>query len=88
MRTRKGTTSFQWIKGHNGEEGNEDADKLVAEGAWLPQLDILGLTIPSGTTHTGAKLSKLLQRDVYIGIKQQEIYDMRQKTKNMLDIVR
>jgi ribonuclease HI len=30
IRYRTAPTAFQWIKGHSGEQDNEEADKLVA----------------------------------------------------------
>jgi len=33
VRSRKGTTTLKWTKGHNRVKGNEEADKLAGEGA-------------------------------------------------------
>jgi ribonuclease HI len=33
MRWRKRKTLLKWTKGHNGNKGNEEADKLAKEGA-------------------------------------------------------
>jgi len=36
IRSRTGTTTLKWTRGHNGTKGNEEADKLAVEGTKLP----------------------------------------------------
>jgi hypothetical protein len=46
MRRRTARTSFQWIKGHSGDQGNEGSDQLAKEGAEKDEPDALDLSIP------------------------------------------
>jgi ribonuclease HI len=46
LRCRSTPTSFQWVKGHNSKEGNEESNKLAKQGAEKQTIDKIDLTIP------------------------------------------
>src|SRR6266851_5238574 len=63
LKQRIAVTSFQWIKGHNGSQGNEGSDQLAKEGANKPLPDPYGPRCPkrvrpargkTSNTHTGS----------------------------------
>jgi ribonuclease HI len=70
LRQRTATTSFQWVKGHHGNLGNEESDKLAKEGAEKDQPDNIDLEIPNEFNTQGAKLLALDQATAYQGIRQ------------------
>jgi len=72
LKQRIATTTFQWTKGHAGERGNEEADRLAKEGANKPTPGNLSLEIPKEFDLQGAKLSTLSQAVAYCGIKERK----------------
>jgi ribonuclease HI len=61
LKRRSAPTAFQWIKGHEGNEGNEESDCLAKEGANKAAPDILILEVPKEYNLQGAKLKALNQ---------------------------
>jgi ribonuclease HI len=68
LRRRTATTHFKWVKGHNGNQGNEGSDALAKEGAQKAIPDILDLSIPKEFDVQGAKLCTITQAIAYKGI--------------------
>jgi ribonuclease HI len=85
-RYRSNTTKITWIKGHNGNKGNEEADKLAGEGAHieLPTTPHNPPNPPINTIPSGAKLATLKQKDLYYGIKKTNRPSPRTSTENNL----
>ncbi len=52
-------TTFQWVKGHNGNKGNKGRDTLVKEGANKDEEDEIDLDIPIKLNIQGPKLNTL-----------------------------
>lgn len=80
MRRRAARTSFQWIKGHSGDQGNEGSDQLAKEGAEKDEPDALDLSIPPEFDLQGAKLVTLSQSIAYQGIRERRKPQKRDAT--------
>ena len=66
------TTHFQWVKGYDGDHGNEESDRLAKEGAGKAIPDELNLQIPIEFDVQGTKLSTMTQALAYRGIQQKK----------------
>jgi transcription initiation factor TFIIIB Brf1 subunit/transcription initiation factor TFIIB len=87
-RARSATTTFQWVKGHNGELGNEKSDELAKKGMDKEPPDTISLEIPGKFDVQGAKLSKISQAKAYRGIKEQKPPKKRKTTTTNLEKIR
>lgn len=65
-------TFLEWVKGHSGDEGNEQSDILAKEGAMKNEPDDLPLEIPIEYDLQGAKLATMTQALAYKGIHLQK----------------
>jgi len=69
LRRRTAPTYFKWVKGHDGNDGNEQSDRLAKEGAINPTPDVLDLSVLDNFNVQGAKLRSLTQALAYRGIR-------------------
>ena len=88
MRRRTAETSFQWVKGHTGDEGSEGSDGLAKNGANKRDQDVLDLTVPKEFDLQGAKLATIMQALAYKGIKERHPPKDRDVTDRNLNLTR
>ena len=88
LRKHSAPTSFQWVKGHSGIEGNEKSDQLAKDGANKRAPDELNLEIPKEFDLQGAKLATLTQAIAYKGILERRGPYTRPATANNLELAR
>ena len=68
LKKRTAKTSFQWVKGHSGDQGNEGSNELAKKGATKEDPDEVDLSIPVDFNLQGAKLAAITQKRAYRGI--------------------
>jgi ribonuclease HI len=88
LKRRTATTHFKWVKGHNGDQGNEECDQLAKIGADKPLQDQLNLDIPVTFDLQGAKLTALTQATAYRGIMERQTPQKRATTTTNLQLTR
>ena len=88
LKQRIAVTTFQWIKGHSGSQGNEGSDQLAKEGANKPHPDYMNLEVPIEFDLQGAKLSTLTQALAYRGIMERKTHRRRPTTEMNLQRTR
>jgi hypothetical protein len=81
-------TTFQWVKGHDGNKGNEGSDILAKEGAMKIKEDQIDLMIPNEFDVQGPKLNTLTQAITYRGIKEARKAPTRRTTQEHLQRMR
>lgn len=88
LKRRGNITTFQWIKGHSGIKGNEEADKLAKAGAQKDAENTINLRIPQRFNLTGAQLTKATQALLTKGIKERKSPKGRRTSSINLDKTR
>lgn len=69
LRQRTAPTMFRWVKGHQGNLGNEESDRLAKEGARKNHQDLIDLQNTNEFHPQGAKLQAMTQATAYQGIR-------------------
>lgn len=88
LRRRTMITKFKWVKGHNGELGNERSDALAKEGTRKETADEIMLEIPERFDLQGVKLATLTQAIAYKGIQESQRILQRETMRQNLEKVR
>ena len=88
LKKRSATTAFKWVKGHIGNLGNEESDKLAKEGANRDEPDPLILDVPHDYDLQGAKLATITQATAYRGIRNRSTQPPRPTTNRNLETIR
>jgi len=88
LRRCTAATTFRWVKGHDGVEGNEQSDRLAKEGAANPFINELDLSVPDNFNVQGAKLTSLTQSLAYKGILERKRTLLRPSSLGNIQLTR
>ncbi|KAI0722999.1 ribonuclease H-like protein [Earliella scabrosa] len=87
LRARSAQTTLRWVKGHNGDVGNEGADKLAKIGTAQNEDEGRIPPAPWEYLRRGIKLTEMTQRLAYRRIKMTEKGEQRRATTLTVDRV-
>lgn len=88
LRRRPTPTTFKWVKGHQGNIGNEKADQLTLTGAQRQVPDELNTFVPRNFDLQGMKLSMITQQLAYRAIANTTHLEYKRTTLSLLDLTR
>ncbi|KAJ3999730.1 hypothetical protein F5050DRAFT_1797644 [Lentinula boryana] len=75
FKLRPTQTRMVWVKGHNGHQRNEEADRLAGAAVQKDKASFVNLSLPPELNITGAKLSTISQALAYRAIMDQKSKD-------------
>jgi ribonuclease HI len=73
LRKRRAKTSFEWVKGHSGEKGNEGADEQAKNGCAKESPDKINNVEKFGINPQGIKLRALTRSLAYRALKAEKL---------------
>jgi hypothetical protein len=88
LKKRTAPTLLEWVKGHRGDRGNKESDKLAKVGAEKSAPDPLSLQILTDFDLQGAKLATLSQALAYKGIRGQSANTQRAISNRNISMAR
>ena len=88
LRIRGAPTLFKWVRGHEGNLGNEHANRLAAAGANKLIEDNIDLSVPDHFRQSGLRLASLTQAKAYAFILSRNCPSQPRRVEILLDQIR